>query len=428
MWNRIRNSHVFFALLAIMAAIVCWLYVDLAQMPDANMTIKSIPVSFIGTESLEENNLLILDDEPTIDIVVSGPRSVITKLNRDNIIITASASSIDEAGVYSLDCTITLPSSITSSSANPVRVASRSATAVDVTVVEMVSKTIPIYAEFTGTVADNRFYDEDSFVLQQKELEIRGEESVVNSVSYAKVVLSETNLTDTWTGWLDIILCDQEGEVIEPENLTTEVDSISVAFYVECTKEIPLTVTLAAGGGATEDDAEYTITPSTITVSGQEVVLDSLDSIDLGTVDLSQVVTTAEYDFDIVLPSGVSSMDDITSATVEVSVSGLEIQRIVTSNIQLINAPEGHTYRFDSLEVRVRGKAEDFDLLMNNDIQVTLDLSEIEPVDGTTITLPAEVEIIGISELGILGSYSVDVTIEPEETSSDLAEATSETS
>lgn len=413
MWSKFRDSRGFFAFLAVLIAIVCWLYVDLAQMPDANMTIKDIPVTFTNVDGLEERDLLILDEQPTIDIVVSGPRSVITQLNRNNIMITASASNITEAGVYSLNCTVTLPSSIISSTSRAARVTSRSATAVDVTVVDMVSKTIPIRAEFTGTVANNRFYDDDSFVLQQKELEIWGEESVVNEVSYAKVVLSETNLTDTWTGWLDIILCNQEGQVIAPENLKTEVDSISVAFYVECTKEVPLTVTLTSGGGATAENAEYAITPSTITVSGQEVVLDGLDEINLGTVDLSQVVTTGEYEFDVSLPAGVSSMDHVTSATVEVSISGLETRRIVTSNIQLINAPEVHSYHYDNLEVRVRGKAEDFDMLMNNDIQVTLDMSDIDLVDGTTVSVPAQVEIVGISELGILGSYSVDVTVEP---------------
>lgn len=413
MWNKVRNSRGFYALLAFLIAVICWLYVDLAQKEDANMAIKDIPVTFTDTKGLSDLDLLILDEDLTIDIVVSGPRSVITKLNRNNVIITASAADITEAGVYSLKCNFILPSSITSSSSRTVRVTSQSATAVDVNVVDMVTKTIPIRAEFTGTVAANRFYDEDSFVLQQRELEIRGEESVVNAVSYAKVVLNETNLTDTWTGWLDVILCDQEGQVLQLDNLETEVSSISVAFYVECTKEIPLTVTLNSGGGATEEDADYTVTPSTITVSGQEILLDSLEEINLGTVDLSQVITTGEYEFEIELPAGVSSMDGTTSATVEVSVTGLETRRIVTSNIRLINAPDDHSYSFDNLEVRVRGKAEDFSMLMNNDVQVILDLKDVDLVNGATVTVPAQVEIVGISELGVLGTYSVDVTVLP---------------
>lgn len=415
MWSKIRDSHGFYALVAVLAAIMCWLYVDLARQPAVRVQINNIPVSFTDIKTLEDNDLLILDEQPTISIVVEGPRSVITKLSRNNITITASAANIEEAGIYSLKCDVNLPSSIISASTSTVHVASRSASAVDVTVVQMVTKTVPIRPEFTGTVAENRFYDEDSFVLQQRDLEIRGEESVVNAVSYAKVVLSETNLTDTWNGWLDVVLCDQEGQTLQPDNLTMETSSISAAFYVECTKQIPLTVSLTSGGGATAENAKYTISPSKITVSGQEVVLDGLEEINLGAVDLSQVVTSGEYQYEIKLPAGVSSMDNVTTATVQVSISGLVTNRIVTSNIQLLNAPDGHSYHYDSLEVRVRGKAEDFDMLMNNDIQVTLDLDQVEVVDGTTVTVPAQIEIVGISELGILGSYSVDVTIEPEE-------------
>lgn len=420
MWSKFRNSRVFYAILALLAAIVCWLYVDLARAPDANVPINGIPVSFIGTESLQEKELLLLDEQPTINIVVSGPRSVITKLNRNNITITASAANITEAGFYSLDCTINLPSSIVSTSSRSVRVASKSASAVDVTVVQMVRKTVPIRPEFTGTVAEGRFYDEDSFALQQHELEISGEESTVNAVSYAKVVLSETNLTDTWTGWLDVILCDQEGQALQLDNLSMEVTSISATFFVECTKEIPLTVTLNPGGGATAANASYTIDPKTITVSGQEVVLDSLDEINLGSVDLGQVITTGEYQFDIELPAGASSMNNITTASVQVSINGLETRRIVTSNIQLVNAPSGFNYNYNNnLEVRVRGKAEDFQMLMNDDIQVTLDLSQVDVVEGATVIVPAQVEIIGISELGVLGSYSVDVTVEQAGTPTD---------
>ena len=137
MWEKIKNSRSFYVVISILLAIASWLYVD-AQNPDASVTINNIPVSYVGDEHLEDENLLILDEAPTINVKVSGPRSVITQLNRNNIKITASASEITAAGVYSLDCTINLPSSVTSTSSSPVRITSRSASAIDVTVVKMV--------------------------------------------------------------------------------------------------------------------------------------------------------------------------------------------------------------------------------------------------------------------------------------------------
>lgn len=411
MWDKFKSSRGFYILISILAAIAFWLYVDLAQTPDASVTIKNIPVAYIGADQLEAQGLLILDETQTINIRVSGPRSVITKLNRNNIIITAPTASITQAGVYSLDCTVNLPSSVTSTSASPVRIVSRSASAVDVTVVQMVSKTIDIIPEFTGTLAPNRFSDKDSFVLDQRQLEIQGEERAVASVDHAKVVLSETNLNDTWTGWLDVVLCDHEGNEIHSDWIDLETSAISAVFYVECEKELPLTVTLVSGGGATESDASYEVSPQTIKVTGQEIVLDALDEINLGTVDLGQIITTETYQFAIELPSGVSSQDeDLTTAKVQVQINGLETRRVVTSNIKLTGAPEGFEYAYGDLEVRVRGKAAAFDVLMSDDIQVTLDLSGVEIADQTTVLIPATVEVIGISELGVMGSYSMDVT------------------
>ncbi len=411
MWEKIKNSRGFYMILSVLAAIACWLYVD-AQNPDASVSINNIPVTYIGTEHLEDQDLLLLDEAPAINIRVSGPRSAITKLNRSNIKITASASDITAAGVYSLDCTINLPSAVTSTSSSDVRIISRSASAIDVTVVKMVSKTVDIIPEFTGTVSANHFFDEDSFVLQQHQLEIRGEESVVESVSYAKVVLSASNLSTTWTGWLDVILCDQEGNPIQSDWLDMETNSISAAFYVESEKEIPLTVTLLSGGGATEADAFYEVTPATVKVTAQEVILEDLAELNLGTIDLGQILTTGEYEFDIQLPNGVSNRDpDVTTAKVQVTIDGLETRRIVTSNIQLLNAPEEYEYTYGDLEVRVRGREEAVELLMSDDIQVTLDLSQVELTDQTTVTVPADVEIPGISELEVFGTYSMEISV-----------------
>ncbi len=410
MWNKFKGTRASYVLLSILIAIFCWLYVDLAQKPDAEQTISNIPVTYVNTDGLEEGELLILDDTPVITVTVSGPRSVITKLDRDNIVITADTSSITGAGVYSLNCNITLPSAITSASDSPVRIVSRSASAIDVNVVKMVSKEVPIRAEFTGTVAEQRYYDENSFVLQQKELTIRGEESQVNAVSYAKVVLSETDLAETWTGWLNIVLCDQDGQIIQPDNLSLEVDAISVAFYVECQKEIDLIVGVISGGGATYENAKWTIDPPTITVYGQEVVLNNLDTLEVGKIDLGEILTTGQYTFDIELPDGVSCKEDVTEANVQVTIQGLETRKVTISKVQIINAPEGYTFEYAPLEVRVRGKAEDFELLMEDDIQVTLDLENVEITDGTPVTVAAQIETVGLPELGVLGSYHVELT------------------
>lgn len=423
MWEKLKNSRWSRAAIAILAAIICWLYVDLARKPDAKVMISNIPVNYIGVETLEEEGLFILDEDPSISVKVSGPRSVITRLDRNNITITAEVGNITEAGVYSVKCDVNLPSSVTSASSSPVSVVSKSASAVDVTVVKKVSKTIEIIPEFTGTVADDHFYDDDSFALQQRELEISGEESIVNSVSFAKVVLSEQNLSDTWTGYLDVVLCDQTGQEIQPENLTLETEAISAAFYVECKKDIKLAVNLVSGGGATQENAQCDIEPKTVTVVGQEVVLDSLEELNLGEVDLGQIVTTGEYEFPIELPNGVSLMDgERETAKVQVSITGLETRRIMTSNIKLVNAPEGYRYEYNDLEVRVRGKADGFAVLMSEDIQVTLDLEQHEVTEGETLTVPAQIEIIGISELGVLGTYSVEVSVLPEITTDETTE------
>ena len=71
MWEKIKNSRSFYVVISILLAIASWLYVD-AQNPDASVTINNIPVSYVGAEHLEDENLLILDEAPTINVKVSA--------------------------------------------------------------------------------------------------------------------------------------------------------------------------------------------------------------------------------------------------------------------------------------------------------------------------------------------------------------------
>ena len=411
MRNKIANSKIFYAVLALACAVGVWLYVDVVQAPDTTVTVENIPITFVGEDMLADEGLMITEGHSaTVTITFSGPRTAVSQLDKSNTsIVVQAASQITGEGTYNLTYSVNYPSTVDSSQITPVK---RSVSAIAVTVVQMTTKNVDIVGRFTGSAVSGVLFDENNFQFEESTVTVTGERSKVEQVDHAEVVLSEENLSATWSGYLDITLVDEQGNAIEyndEDDLTCNITSVYTTFPVQMVKEVPLTVSFQAGGGATENDVSCTVNPSTILISGSEEQLAKVDSINLGTVDLADVVTSDVFTFAINAPAGITIPSGMTTASVTVSVSGLDTKKFTTSNIEVINVPEGYNVELvtQSLEVRVRGAAETLALIVDSDIHVTVDFSDIENSATGTRTMDAKVSVRGFADVGCVGDYTV---------------------
>lgn len=412
MWNKIKDSKGVYIAISIFCAILIWMYIDVTEKPDAPVTIRNIPVTFYGEDLLEEEGLMIADAEGrTVNLTLTGNRSTLSNLNRDNITIRVDASSqISEAGEVSLDYSVVLPSGTSS-----VKIKSRSVDTIDVTVIKMDRKTIALRGVFTGSVADGYMYDTSRFSFSVEQITIHGEQSLVESVDHAVVTLSEKNLQDTWKGSLPVTLVDGEGKTVQSDSLILSDTVVDVTFPVYAVKTVPLAVTIKEGGGATEEDITQEISPKTITVSGTKNALEELDEITLGEIDLSQVITSETETIAIDLPEGITNVSGTTSAKVSVTInSDLVTRKLDISNLVLKNIPEGREASLvtESLEVRIRGDKDSMDLLMASDVSAEVDLSTLDAEASGTCAVAADVKVKGLSDVGVIGTYEVTVRID----------------
>ena len=197
-------------------------------------------------------------------------------------------------------------------------------------------------------------------------------------------------------------------------NLTCDITEVYTIFPVQTVKEVPLTVSFTSGAGATSENATATIDPETVTISGTPERLDQIESINLGSIDLSQIVTSEVVNMTIPVPEGVSIISGITSAKVTVSMSGLDTRIVQTSDIELINTPEWISnveLVTQALEVRIRGASDTMKLVQDQDVYVIVDLSTLDEGAEGTRTLVATVGVRGFADVGAVGEYQVVVNI-----------------
>lgn len=413
MWNKLKRVNLPYLILSVCLAILLWAYVDVTVKPDTRISIHAIEVNMVGEDKLEEQGLMIADSKPhTITLTIVGPRSVVSQLNRSNVTVSVDlASQVTSAGRKQLEYSIRFPSTVNLSNIK----ISRSASSIEAEIVKYSTKTIRIETKFSGSVAKDYLCDEDDFAVSPSELTIHGEESLVQSVSHAVVELDAADLDSTWTGELPVVLVGMDGSEIDPKDLELSAETVQGVFPVRHYKDVPLTVELISGGGATKEDVtNWKLTPSTIRVIGTEEKLEKLDSLSLGEIHLEDVITSFEEEFEIVLPSGVTHADDQTKATLSFELSSkLETQTITTDKILLNHVPEGYTAELDepTLSVDIRGEKDSMKLLRPEYVTVEADLSGVEAKTGG-ITVPATVKVKGMSDVGVMGEYSLTLYLD----------------
>ncbi len=407
-----KKNKIVSILLSLVIAVCLWIYVVSTVTPDDSQWIYNIPVTFTNEDGLFSDRDLVLSSgrDATVDIRLYGKRQDLLKLDNTNITITADLSQVTGAGDWRLPYEIEFPETVTSSD---IKVESRSKYYISVTVDKLATKEVEVRAVFQGDVAEG--YTQEAIELEYDSIEVSGPKDLVDSVAWAQVVLERTNVSKTVSDTLSFTLMDEDGNEIESDELkcsvnNVSIDKIGVMMPVNMVKEVPLRVDFIEGGGATVDHAVWDISPSTVTIKGDPEVLSGLNSITLGTIDLSSVQTTLKKEFEIIIADGLTNMTD-TTATVTVELKNLKTKTFRITNITLANVPEGLQAQIGtlSLQVQVRGPAETIDELTASSIRAVADLSGL---NGTgQFTVAADIYVDGASDVGAIGSYSILVTL-----------------
>ena len=103
----VSRNKVLQVIASILVAVAIWVYVDVEKAPERTKTIRDIPVEFSGeSTTLADKNLMLLSGyDTTVDLTIKGTKRELVKINKDNVRLVASTSSIDSVGVHPCDGT-----------------------------------------------------------------------------------------------------------------------------------------------------------------------------------------------------------------------------------------------------------------------------------------------------------------------------------
>ena len=405
---RFNRSKVVRIVISILVAIAMWLYVDLERAPERTMTIRDIPVEFSGENTtLADKNLMLLSGyDTTIDLKIRGPKRELVKMNRDNVRVIASTSSIDSVGVHQLDWTVSFPDGVVRTN---VSVEKASLSQITVTVGELYTKEVPVECQVVGEVAEGYFTGD--VVLDPEVLTLRAQRDDLLNVSCAKLTVDISGATRSVVQTVDVQLYDYDGNPGENSNIRTNTSLIQAKVPVLTTREVELAVEFSGVPGAAMNSIKCDITPKTVRLNGEADVLDSIDKLVLATLHVDDLELHQQNSYVVTPPDGTWLVNGNEVATADITLEGIEEKSLTATSIEFDKLPSGlYAIAPDGgLTVRLWGLSEEIEAVTAENLRVIADMSAV--TGQGTVTVPVTVTISGFNDVTVRGTYELTVTV-----------------
>ncbi len=309
-----RNFNIIFSLFV---GLIGWIFVVTTIDTNYDGVIEDVPVNFsIDEVSVRSQGLSIIGTpEATVDIYVTGDRTLVGALRPSDFNVTVRYDYITGPGSYELPINVTKADNYADFSILSVTPLE---TEIRVDIIE--SKTLPV------TVNVQSIAVEDGYILglpsvTPTEISIQGSASEINRIAQAVVQYEEgTPLSQRTIAQGDIVLYDADGQEVNSQDITMATNVAEISIPVLKTGQMDTKFEyINIPDGFDVETLNYTISPAVIDVAADEASIEKAGDLLIGYIDLKTFKLGASYDFTITLPSGFTNLDNITTATVSLT-------------------------------------------------------------------------------------------------------------
>lgn len=401
------KNKILTALLSVAIALTMWLYVVTVVSPNSDKHYYNIPVTLQSEVVLQERGLMITTaDLPEVSLHLEGNRTDLNKLNSSNITIAVDVSKIGEPGTHSLTYTPIYPGDVPN---NAITVLNRTPGTITLEVEERISKGVPVDILYNGALSEDYMADKENKILDYEIINITGPKSVVDQIAMARIEVGLDSRVESISEQFRYTLCNEKGEPVDAALVTTDAEAVTLTLRIVRVKQIELTVNVIDGGGATKDTSSITIEPQTIRVSGSDTLLEGLESLELGTINLGEMQSDEILTFPIKLPEGITNETGVLEATVDVKFPDLGTKTLIVKDFTAVNVPDGLKADIITqlLEIQIRGPKASIDAIEAEDVTVTVDFAN-EQVGTATVKAAITISVEGVGAVGI---YNITATL-----------------
>ena len=197
----------------------------------------------------------------------------------------------------------------------------------------LTTKRVPIQVEYDGELSQNYWHSEP--VLSKTDVEIKGAYSILSSITSAICKIPLATRTESFSNAISLSLVDSNGHLVNSNLLYGDLPSVTVSLTILPKKTVMLDVInslIGADALKTNYEVYYiTVSPATVTIIGEKAILDSISRIHLEHLDITGASKSLERELKLVIPEGVTVLEDIKTATAYITIQEKVISKTFES-------------------------------------------------------------------------------------------------
>lgn len=382
------SNNLGFKVLAVVFAFTLWITVYNLEDPTKSKTL-TINVTVTNKEFVDGLGKYyeIQDGTNKVTFSVTAARSILDKLDESDFVAVANMEylTVSEDGT-----TGTVPIDVTCTAnvnSNSVKLSAANKS-MKVSLEDLMSKQFVVKANAVGEVADGYALG-DIEVTAPNVLKVSGPKSIVQQIAAVVATIDVSGMSESWTTYRATpVLLDSNGKEIDTTRLSLSNTTVNVEAEILNTKEVGISVKpsgeVASGYMITAISSE----PTTILLKGNKTLLNGITAIEIpegiisvagASKDVTTTIDVSEY-----IPDGVQLVDS-EQATIEITISIGKIKEksfsLKTSDIVVTGLPTHARIEFalSSIAVNISGLETDVNLLSNEALNASIDVTDLEP-------------------------------------------------
>lgn len=278
--------------LSIIVAFIAWVFVVYNYSPMKNVIYKSVPIDFIGEDTLVQNGYGISSaSQDSVDVTLSINRTRYNRISAEDIQVTADVSNAAE-GSNGITLDVIAPADTT--------VVKSSASLLTVDVVAAGNKDVDVTAVYTDSTDETM--EPVISNMSYSRVSVYGTADNLEKVCCAALQLSVAELSEDSKSFIGTpVALDENGQRVK--HIVVFPSEISFDAAAGSTKTVKLTVPIRNTSHDKNMDFEV---PESVTIKGSAQLLKTITSVEAETVDVSQISEDVSIPIAFSLPEGIS--------------------------------------------------------------------------------------------------------------------------
>lgn len=388
-----KNNDLMLKIFALIIAIILWSYVMSEVDPRSTEEYRNINVNLINETALKRQGLVILEPEnANIKVSISGRRSDIIKVSKDDIIAQADLSGYSE-GEVKVPIYVQVPGGVSLEDYSPKEILFRFD--------KIINKESSVTIETVGDLPEG--YALGTPTVKPQSIVMEGPRTLINKVSKAVASIDVSNSTDDINVSVPIRLVDDNGNDVRDVSTNQNVVDISIPIYK--TKTVPIELQTENQLPENYEIMDVNIKPSRVDIIGKEDALKGIDSINTVPIDINSLIKDKDMPVDLEIPEGVRLSDPDKQTVVT-----LNIEEVMTkdlnynlSDVKIANLDPELNIDEEKLNVpftlTVQGAKSIIKPLEMKDIEMELNLEDLKEGTHTVDITVKEKEGVKVSKL-----------------------------